>query len=79
MRASLADIVCAQPTDNLILHSIIRHAAGELDAAKAFFTQNMDDFLENDGRERLRASGINTLLATEVALTGWLRAHAPQP
>ena len=79
VRASLTEIVCPQPTDNLIFHSIVRHAAGDAEAVKAFFTQNMDDFLEHDGRERLRASGIETLLATEEALTGWLGAHRPQP
>jgi hypothetical protein len=79
VRLSLTEIICPQPTDNLILHSILRHAAGNTEALKAFFTQNMDDFLENDGRDRLRASGINPLLATEAALTGWLGAHRPQP
>ena len=79
--ASLRDLICTQPTDNLIFHSIVGHAAGAADPAKAFFTENIGDFLKRGGETRLRNSGISAFLGSQPALMGWLRAQQgpPQP
>ena len=74
--AALNDVVCKQPTDNLILHTILRHAASDSDPSKAFFSQNLADFTINGGRDRLRSAGVAALLATTEALDGWLAAAA---
>ena len=70
--SSMNDRVCDQPTDNLILHVIMLHAASDPDARKALFTQNLPDFTRNGGRERLRDAGIHVQLGSHEALNGWL-------
>jgi len=74
----LADFVVEQPTDNLILHTIVRHAAEHPDLPKAFFTQdkNRKGFGTDEARAALRAAGV-AVHARFDSVVQWLR-HQPQ-
>lgn len=59
------------PTDNLILHSILDHAGRFPQAAKALLTENTRDFDTEDVQAALVKVGINRSVRTVTNLLGW--------
>jgi hypothetical protein len=55
---SIREPLVRQPTDNLILHTLLRHAASEPQAKKAFYTENKRDFSSEEPRNALRGSNV---------------------
>jgi len=73
VRDSLAEALIDDPTDNLILWSILSHAREEPGPAKAFLSNNHQDFGLPSVKLVLDRSGIRYFRRTEAAL-GWLRS-----
>ena len=60
------------PTDNLILHSILDHAGRFPGATKALLTDNTKDFDTEDVQAALAAAGINRPFRSVTNVLGWL-------
>jgi hypothetical protein len=60
------------PTDNLILHSILDHAGRSPGATKALLTDNSRDFGTEDVQAALAAAGINRPFRSVANVLGWL-------
>lgn len=72
---SLREPLIEQPTDNLILHAILGHAAAHPAASEALLTENAKDFRRTDEvKNALRAAGI-ALHGTYANAVAWMR-HA---
>ena len=71
LRRSTTHPALRQPTDNLILHIILDHAARST-TDKAFFTANTRDFNVGPARTMLHAAGIRRILNSYDAVRGWL-------
>ena len=65
-------MLIADPTDNLILHSILDHAGRFPGAAKALLTDNTRDFDTDDVQPALAAAGITRPFRSVTNLLGWL-------
>ena len=72
IRQSLQQQLVAQPTDNLILHTITSQAAGAGAEQKVFFTANVDDFRRGEAGRALIGSGVRKFLRTYASLLRWL-------
>ena len=79
---SLREPLIEQPTDNLILHAILDHAAAHPAAGKALLTENAKDFRQSDeAKKALRSAGI-VLHGTYANAIAWMQhaaAAAPPP
>ncbi|MBW4555551.1 MAG: DUF4935 domain-containing protein [Trichormus sp. ATA11-4-KO1] len=62
------------PTDNLILHSILNHAKTFSDAQKILLTGNSKDFGTKEIKQILSAAGIQKYFASTKDFLGWLRS-----
>ncbi len=62
------------PTDNLILHSILDHAGHFPAATKALLTDNTRDFDTEDVQAALAAVGINRPFRSVMNVLGWLES-----
>ncbi|HYW20001.1 MAG TPA: PIN domain-containing protein [Nodularia sp. (in: cyanobacteria)] len=62
------------PTDNLILHSILNHAKTSSDGQKILLTGNSKDFGTKEIKQILGAAGIQKYFASTKDLLGWLRS-----
>jgi len=60
------------PTDNLILHSILDHVGRFPGATKALLTDNTRDFDTDDVQAALAAAGINRPFRSVTNVLGWL-------
>ncbi len=60
------------PTDNLILHSILDHAGRFAGATKALLTDNTRDFDTDDVQAALASAGINRSFRSVTNVLGWL-------
>jgi hypothetical protein len=60
------------PTDNLIVHSIIDHANRFPAHQKALLTDNTKDFATPEVQAALTAVGINRPFRSVTNLLGWL-------
>ncbi len=60
------------PTDNMILHSILDHAGRFPGATKALLTENTRDFDTEDVQTALTAAGINKTFRSVANVLGWL-------
>jgi hypothetical protein len=60
------------PTDNLILHSVIDHANRSPAAKKALLTDNTRDFDTPDVQAALAAVGISRPFRSVTSVLGWL-------
>lgn len=63
------------PTDNLILHSILDHAGRFPQATKALLTDNASDFDTQDVQAALANVGINGFFRNVTNILGWLGSH----
>ena len=68
----LTAMLISDPTDNLILHSILDHARRFPEAAKALLTDNTRDFATPNVQTALAAVGINKPFRTVTNVLGWL-------
>ena len=55
---SIRERLIPQPTDNLILHTILHHAATHPDVKKALLTANKKDFSREQPREAMKADAV---------------------
>ncbi|MBE9197901.1 MULTISPECIES: PIN domain-containing protein [unclassified Nodularia (in: cyanobacteria)] len=62
------------PTDNLILHSILNHAKTSSDAQKVLLTGNSNDFGTKEIKQILGAAGIRKYFASTKDFLGWLQS-----
>jgi len=77
--ASVREALAEQPTDNLILHTILRHAGENPAAAKALLTENARDFRKRDeSRAALKAAGV-ILHGRYDSAIAWMRNTGPKP
>jgi rRNA-processing protein FCF1 len=72
LHAAVSNMLIPDPTDNLILHSILDHAGHFPDTAKALLTDNTTDFNTPDVMAALAAVGIGRPFRTVANLLGWL-------
>jgi hypothetical protein len=72
IHSAVTDILIPDPTDNLILHSIIDHAGHFPGATKALLTDNTRDFDTQDVQAALAAAGINRPFRSVTNVLGWL-------
>ncbi|MBY0397237.1 MAG: hypothetical protein K2X91_12345, partial [Thermoleophilia bacterium] len=77
VRDWLASPIPDDPTDRLILGSIIDHASGYHEGPKAFVSDNQRDFGDPMIQDRLAEAGVKYFRTTPSAL-GWLRSQ-PRP
>lgn len=75
--ACTRDVLIGQPTDNLLLHSILQDAQMREGVRLAFFTENKKDFTSSDAaRESLKTAEIN-LHSRHAAAIAWLQHVKP--
>jgi len=73
LRLAVGKLIIPDPTDNLILHSIIDHANRNPGASKALLTDNTKDFNTPDVHSALTAVGIlPRLFRTVTNVLGWI-------
>jgi hypothetical protein len=72
LRAAVGKMLIPDPTDNLILHSIIDHASRCSAANKALLTDNTKDFDTPDVLAALAAVGIGRPFRSVTNILGWL-------
>jgi hypothetical protein len=69
-------LVIEDPTDNLILHSVMYHARSNPDGPLAFASENVQDFESLVISQQLASLGIRYFRRVEAAL-GWLLSQKP--
>ena len=72
LRAAVGNVLIAEPTDNLIVHTIIDHASRIPGATKVLLTDNTKDFGTSEVQTALGAVGINKPFRSVTNLLGWL-------
>ncbi len=72
LRAAVSNMLISDPTDNLILHSIIDHAGRFPGAKKVLLTENTKDLDTPDAQAALAAVGINRPFRTVTNVLGWI-------
>jgi hypothetical protein len=72
LRAAVGRMLIPDPTDNLILHSIIDHANHFPSSRKALLTDNTKDFDTPEVQAALGAVGINRPFRSVTNVLGWL-------
>jgi hypothetical protein len=72
IQRAVTAMLIADPTDNLILHSILDHAGRFPGATKALLTDNTRDFGTEDVQAVLAAAGINRPFRSVTNVLGWL-------
>lgn len=72
IHAAVTTMLIPDPTDNLILHSILDHAGRFSGASKALLTDNTRDFGTEDVQAALAAVGIDRPFRSVTNLLGWL-------
>lgn len=75
--SAVSTMLIPDPTDNLILHSIIDHANRHPAARKALLTGNSKDFDTPDVQTALAAVGIGKPFRTVSSVLGWLGSLSP--
>ena len=70
--SAVTAMLISDPTDNLILHSILDHAGRFPGTAKALLTDNTRDFGTEDVQDALAAVGINRPFRSVANVLGWL-------
>ncbi|MHC5538657.1 PIN domain-containing protein [Singulisphaera rosea] len=74
-RLAVTERLIPDPTDNLILHSILDHARGYPEAGKALLTDNTKDFDTEEVRVALAAAGISRPFRSVTNMLGWLKSR----
>jgi hypothetical protein len=72
IRNAVRSILIGDPTDNLILHSILDHARRFPAAIKVFLTENTRDFDTPEVQAALSGVGVHKLFRSVANLLGWL-------
>lgn len=72
IHSAVTAMLIADPTDNLIVHSILDHARRLPEAAKALLTDNTKDFDTLDVQAALANVGINKPFRSVTNVLGWL-------
>ena len=72
IQRAVTAMLIPDPTDNLILHSILDHAGRFPGATKALLTDNTRDFDTEDVQAALAAAGINRPFRSVTNVLGWL-------
>ena len=72
LHAAVSNLLIPDPTDNLILHSILDHAGRFPAAAKALLTDNTTDFNTPEVLAALATVGIGRPFRSVANLLGWL-------
>jgi hypothetical protein len=72
LHAAVSHMLIPDPTDNLILHSILDHGAHFPNAAKALLNDNTTDFSTPEVLAALATVGIGKPFRTVANLLGWL-------
>jgi hypothetical protein len=72
LRAAVSNLLIPDPTDNLILHSIIDHATRYPTSKKALLTDNTKDFDTPDVQTALGAVEISKPFRSVTNVLGWL-------
>lgn len=72
IQRAVSEMLIPDPTDNLILHSIVDHANLFPDAAKAFLSENTRDFDTEEVRTALAAAGMHRPFRSIANVLGWL-------
>jgi hypothetical protein len=62
-------------TDNLILHTILDHAANSTETRKLFLSHNSTEFGGESVRQALRDSGVVKYFTQSQDVLGWLRSQ----
>jgi hypothetical protein len=70
--SAVTTMLIPDPTDNLILHSILDHARRFPGVTKALLTDNTSDFDTEDVQTALAAVGINRPFRSVTNVLGWL-------
>ena len=63
------------PTDTLILQTILNHARQDGDPVKAMLTGNTNDFATPETQNAMQRAGINFFFPNTEAVLGWLQGH----
>jgi hypothetical protein len=74
IQSAVTAMLIADPTDNLILHSILDHAGRFPGSRKALLTDNTSDFDTQDVQAALSAVGINRPFRFVANVLGWLES-----
>jgi rRNA-processing protein FCF1 len=77
LRAAVSNLLIPDPTDNLILHSILDHANRFPAPQKVFLTDNTKDFDTPEAQAALAAVGIGKPFRSVTNLLGWLGSLSP--
>jgi hypothetical protein len=72
LQAAVGQVLIPDPTDNLILHSIIDHTAYFSSHTKVMLTDNAKDFGKSEVQAALAAVGISKSFRAVTNLLGWL-------
>jgi hypothetical protein len=72
LRESMKTVFIKEPTDNLILTSILEHGREHPEGPKAFLSGNFSDFDVPDVRTALAAVGITKYFRTAENVLSWL-------
>jgi hypothetical protein len=72
IHSAVTAMLIPDPTDNLILHSILDHAGRFPGATRALLTDNTRDFDTKDVQAALAAVGINRPFRSVTNVLGWL-------
>jgi hypothetical protein len=72
VRRAVIAMLIADPTDNLILHSIVDHAGRFPGATRALLTDKTRDFDTEDVHAALAAAGISRPFQSVTNVLGWL-------
>ena len=76
IRATLnSDLTLEEPTDNLILQTILSHARTRPTEVKVLLTGNIKDFTQPIAKEALQNAGINLYFSRTFSFLGWLRSQ----
>lgn len=69
-------IIKKDPTDNLILHSILSHARSHSTETKVFLSGNVKEFGLPEVQDVLREAGITKYFAVTKNFLGWLHSQS---
>jgi hypothetical protein len=77
IHGALTGLLIPDPTDNLILHTILAQAGRFPGTAKALLTENTKDFDTQDVQAALAAAGIDRQFRSVTNVLGWLGVLRP--
>jgi hypothetical protein len=77
LQRSATSIIIPDPTDNLIIHSIVDHAGRHPGVTKALLTDNTHDFATPLAKAALDAAGISKTFRNVANVMGWLGSLTP--